>query len=255
MTAEFLESELLRRAGFRHAFFTRQGGVSSGPYRSLNFSSAVGDDPTNVAKNLVLAAEALGTAPERIYFLSQVHGVEAMTVDGSENRDEMLHRRGDAVLARAKGVTVGVRSADCVPVLVADPATGAVAAIHAGWRGTAAGVVAHAIEGLRELIGARGELLAAIGPHISADAFEVSDEVAAELAACCPDAGVVIRDRGPRPHVDLRRIVRSQLAELGLPDAAIDDVFGCTVGDPDRFFSYRRDGKVGGRHLSAIVAR
>jgi YfiH family protein len=253
-SAVLLESALLSRAGFSHGFFTRQGGVSDGAFRSLNFSSAVGDAPERVAANFERAGTALGVDAPRIYFLSQVHGRDVITVDGSEPRSEVLERRGDGVVSRTPGVACGVRSADCVPVLVADRRSGAVAALHAGWRGTVAGIVGAGVRRLCELAGNDVDLVAAIGPHISLAAFEVSEEVARELAAASPDAGVVDRSRGPRPHVDLRRIVRAQLRAAGLADENVDDVFGCTVGDPERFFSFRRDGAKSGRHLSAIVA-
>jgi len=141
--ASLLESPLLGRAGFRHGFFTRNGGVSTGPYRSLSFSLAVGDEPGNVAENLRRAAGALGVPSERIYYLSQVHGRQTQLADGQEPPARFLEREGDAVLAipGTLALACAVRSADCVPILVADRATGAVAAIHAGWRGVVAGVV------------------------------------------------------------------------------------------------------------------
>jgi copper oxidase (laccase) domain-containing protein len=107
---------------------------------------------------------------------------------------------------------------------------------------------------LREIAGGETDLVAAIGPHISLQAFEVSEEVAREIAAASPDPDVVDTTFGPRPHVDLRRVIRAQLRVAGVPEANIDDVFGCTVGDPTQFFSFRRDGPKSGRHLSAIVA-
>ncbi|MDQ2643753.1 MAG: peptidoglycan editing factor PgeF [Myxococcota bacterium] len=254
--ASLLESPLLGRAGFRHGFFTRNGGVSTGPYRSLSFSLAVGDEPGNVAENLRRAAGALGVPSERIYYLSQVHGRQTQLADGRETPARFLEREGDAVLAvpGTDGLACAVRSADCVPILVADRATGAVAAIHAGWRGVVAGAVGAAVSALREQTGQRGDLIAAIGPHISLRAFEVSDEVAAELARAS-DATDVVHHGATRPHVDLRRIVRAQLAAAGLESSAIDDVQGCTVSEPERFFSFRRDGAKSGRHLSAIVPR
>lgn len=248
------QSPLLQAAGFRHAFFTRRGGVSSGPYESLSFSVAAGDLAGNVEENLARAARVLGVAPERVYFLSQVHGREVKLLEGGENRLEVLHERGDAVASLRGDLACAVRVADCAPVLIGDKSSGAAAAIHAGWRGVVAGVVAAAVDSLRARVGS-GDLVAAIGPHISVERFEVSEDVAAELAAASPDPDVVDRTRGPKPHVDLRRILRAQLRQLGLSDAAIDDVGGCTVGDPGLYFSYRRDGRQSGRHLAAIVPR
>ena len=249
-----LSSPLLKSAGFRHAFFTRRGGASQGPYSSLSFSLAVGDEPAHVAENLRRAGVVLGVPAERIYYLSQVHGRGTQVVDAAEASASFVQREGDAVIARSGELACGVRSADCVPILLGDRKTGAVAAIHAGWRGAVAGVVPAAVAALRAEIGSSGELVAAIGPHISAASFEVSEEVAAQLEAAS-DAGGVVHRSGPRPHVDLRRIARAQLLAAGLAGAAIDDVFGCTVAEPELFFSFRRDGPKSGRHLSAIVPR
>lgn len=249
-----LESPLLGRAGFRHGFFTRNGGVSEGPYRSLSFSLAVGDEPGNVAENLRRAAGALGVPSDRIYYLSQVHGRQTQLADGGEPPARFLEREGDAVIAVGGQLACAVRSADCVPILVADRSSGAVAAIHAGWRGVVANVVGAAVAALRDNTQQRGDLIAAIGPHISVHAFEVSEEVAAELARASA-ATDVVHHGATRPHVDLRRIVRAQLTAAGLDSSAIDDVEGCTVSEPERFFSFRRDGARSGRHLSAIVPR
>jgi hypothetical protein len=254
-SAHYQQSPLLQAAGFRHAFFTRRGGVSSGAYESLNFSVAVGDLAENVQENLARAARALGVDPERVYFLSQVHGREVKVLTGAENRQEVLHERGDGVIGTRGDLACAVRVADCAPILIGDKASGAAAAVHAGWRGTVGGVVAAAVERLRAELGGPGELVAAIGPHISLARFEVSADVAAELLGASPDPDVVDHTCGPKPHVDLRRILRAQLVQLGLADDAIDDVGGCTVGDASLYFSYRRDGSQSGRHLAAIVPR
>jgi YfiH family protein len=254
MPVEFLESPLLRENGFRHAFFTRHGGVSEGPYRSLNFSRSVGDEPERVAMNLALAAEALGVGPERVFFLSQVHGTNAVALAGNENREAVVEVEGDALASRAAGLACGVRTADCVPVLLGDKRSGAAAAVHAGWRGIVRGVLEAGVTKLRELAGGDVELVAALGPHIRLWSFEVGEDVADEIANASPVPCVVRRD-GMKPHVRLDNIVRAKLGALGVKPEDIDDVGGCTVTEDERFFSYRRDGKVGGRHLSAIVPR
>jgi hypothetical protein len=251
--AEFLESALLREAGFRHAFFTRNGGVSRGPYQSLSFSVAAGDSAENVKANLERAAEALGVAPEKVHFLSQVHGAVTHLLEGDEAQSQVIELEGDALLSRAPNIACGVRSADCVPVLLADRKSGAVAAAHAGWRGAVKGVVTSAMRALRERW-PDADLIAAIGPHISLAAFEVSDDVAEAILAASRDPNIVERTR-EKPHVDLRRMLRAELRAEGLADSAIDDVWGCTVSERERFFSFRRDGKASGRHLSAIVPR
>lgn len=251
--AEFLESALLRQAGFRHAFFTRNGGVSNGAYQSLSFSSAAGDSVSNVNENLRRAAVALGVENERVFFLSQVHGRVAHTLNGNEEQSALIQVEGDALVSRIAGRAIGVRHADCVPVLLADRKSGAVAAAHAGWRGAVNGVVSSAIEALRA-VSPHSELIAAIGPHISLAAFEVSEDVADTIVAASRDPQIVDRS-GQKPHIDLRRMLHAELRAQGLGPTDVDDVHGCTVSDPVRFFSYRRDGKASGRHLSAIVPR
>lgn len=255
--AAYLQSPLLARAGFRHAFFTRVGGASEGPFESLSFSTAVGDQPAAVDENLRRAGALLGVDAERILFLSQVHGREALFYDAPATRAQTITLEGDALGGSDVQSAYGVRSADCVPVLIADEQSGAVMAVHAGWRGVARRVVEAGVSRLLERSGGSepSRLLAAIGPHISLPAFEVSDDVAAELAASCPAPGAVYRQGFAKPHVDLRYIVTQQLFALGLTEASVDHVNGCTVLDPARFFSFRRDGKRSGRHLSAIVPR
>jgi hypothetical protein len=246
-----LKSAMLEAAGFRHGFFMRRGGVSPPPWESLNLSSASGDDPARVAENLERVAAELGVASERIYYLSQVHGADVRVLDGSEARERLLYQEGDITLSRAPGVGCAVRMADCAAVLIADRASGAVAAVHSGWRGTVQRAVASAIRSLRE--GGRGELVAAIGPHIERCCFEVGPDVADQIAAACsaPRSEVVVA-REPRPHVDLRRVLESQLSDEGV---AFESVAGCTMCDAERFHSYRREGPRSGRMMAVIVAR
>jgi len=250
-------STLLSQAGFRHAFFTRQGGASEGPFRSLSFSTAVGDEPEHVNENLRRAATWLGVEPEQVLYLSQVHGRDPHFYGrgAAPPRSQLLTLEGDALGGADPRQAYGVRSADCVPILIGDADSGAVMAIHAGWRGVLAGVLEAAVTCLRQNSGGRGALLAAVGPHISAAAFEVSEEVARSLDAVSPIRGAVSRRDGAKPHVDLRFIVTQKLLALGLIEACIDQIGGCTQLEPERYFSFRRDGKRSGRHLSAIVPR
>jgi YfiH family protein len=250
------QSPVLLRAGFRHAFFTRLGGASEGPFRSLSFSTAVGDEPRHVDENLRRAGALLGVEPARILYLSQVHGREARFYAEPALRSDTITLEGDAIGGSEPGSAYGVRSADCVPLLVADAGSGAVMAIHAGWRGVVGGAVEAGVDCLRRhASGSSSRLLAAIGPHISRAAFEVSEDVAAQLAASCPVAGAVTGGEETKPHVDLRFIVTQKLLALGLDGADIDQVGGCTLLDSNLYFSFRRDGKASGRHLSAIVPR
>ncbi|AKT37222.1 peptidoglycan editing factor PgeF [Chondromyces crocatus] len=254
--AEALHSALLTKAGFAHAFFTRRGGVSVPPWDTLNLAASTGDDPAAVRENLARVARHLGVPAEKVYFLSQVHGVDARVLTGDEARDEVLTERGDITLSATSGVACGIRTADCIPVLLADRNSGAVAAVHSGWRGTVAGAAAAGLLALRRLADPGARYIAAIGPHIEACCFEVGEDVAEQLAACSSlGAAAVLPREGAPPHVDLRRVVRAQLEAAGLDPEAIDDVPGCTVCDAARFFSFRRDGQRSGRLFSAIVAR
>ena len=197
----------------------------------------------------------LGVAPERVLYTSQVHGRETRYFREQALRADVITLEGDALGGNEPNSAYGVRSADCVPILLADSSSGAVMAIHAGWRGVVAGVAEAGVERLRQEVGTGARLLAAIGPHISATAFEVSEDVAAELARACPAPGAILRPPGAKPHVDLRFIVTQKLLAVGLTEECIDQVGGCTFLEPQLYFSFRRDGKASGRHLSAIVPR
>jgi hypothetical protein len=251
----YISSPLLEAAGFRHAFFTRVGGVSRGPYASLSFSTSAGDDACAVEENLRRAAGVLGVDAARVLYTSQVHGATALFTRGEQQRSDVIELENDAIGGREPGHAYAVRSADCVPILVADTVSSAVIAIHAGWRGLVNGIIESAIARLLcETSSTSERLLAAIGPHISVRAFEVSDDVASALNEASPAAGAVRRN-GAKAYVSLSHIARAKLLELGFASRHIDETGGCTASEPDRFFSFRRDGKTSGRHLSAIVPR
>lgn len=251
----FDASALLQGAGFKHAFFGRLGGVSKFPLDSLNVAALVtGDDPLAVQENVQRCANVLGVGLEKLYLLSQIHGTNAVVLDGTEDRDEVILRRADIAASSAPGVACGVRSADCVSILLADRSSGAVTAVHSGWVGTVANVVSVGVDVLRR-IAPFADIIAAIGPHIEQCCFEVGDDVAERLAnASILGTSVVDRSRD-KPHVNLRRIIRAQLTSAGVDDACIDDVYGCTVCNVERYFSYRRDANKSGRMLAAIVTR
>jgi YfiH family protein len=250
-----LQSGLLARAGFSHAFFTRRGGVSEGPFAALNLSPEVGDLSEHVRENFGRAARTLGLPPERLYVAAQVHGREVISLHGTEAASTVARTAADAIVSKAPGIGCGVRTADCVPILLADPETGLVAAVHAGWRGLVRHVIASATERMLELGSRKGALLAAFGPHIGPDAFEVGDDVAREIANASAARGVVERAASGKALVSLGRVVRAQLRAAGLEDAHIEQVPGCTYRDASQFFSYRRDGQRSGRMLAVIVPR
>ena len=264
-----LQSETLKNAGFRHGFSTRAGGVSEPPFETMDFATQ--RDPARLRENQRRLGEAVGFDPARLFQAHQVHGRTVLVAGGDPAA--MLTLEADALVAEpGSGNAVAIRIADCVPVLLGDPSTGRVAAVHAGWRGVVADVVGAAV---RQLAGDRsggrgaasssasnaGSIIAAIGPSIGPCCFEVGIDVAEKIARTTTDLAIARREeaRG-KAYVDLRRAVRAQLRALGLSDSSIEDVpdrtrAGCTRCDARRFYSYRRDADASGRLIAVIVAR
>lgn len=240
-----LRSAQLTQQGFVHGFSTREAGVSNAPFDSRNLGRAIGDSEDAVAENHRLLAQDVGY--ESLFELSQVHSAVVREVRRTEDPKLVRAEEGDALIAREAGVAVGVRTADCIPLLLAHPHTGAVAAVHAGWRGVEAGIAGAAV---RTMGVSASELIAVAGPHIRLASFEVGEDVAERLEAASSAQNVVSRAYA-KPHVDLFRVLKAQLADIGV---RLEDLGGDTFADVGRFFSYRRDGKTG-RHLSVIVAR
>lgn len=245
-----LRSKLLLEAGFQHAFFTRQGGCSPAPFDSLNFSASSGDDPHNVERNFETASSALQVERTHLFCVSQVHGTDIQRVNQTDEVAVVIKTQADALITSSPRVAVGVRIADCVPILVADRNTGIVAAIHAGWRGAVGNIVGKTIA---RWPNQTADLIAAIGPHISLKSFEVGEEVATQIEQVADGESVIDRNLGHRPHANLRNLIAHQLRKAGVTE--IDHVEGCTYLDSDRFFSFRRDGNPSGRMLAAIVAK
>ncbi|MBX5482986.1 MAG: peptidoglycan editing factor PgeF [Myxococcaceae bacterium] len=238
----------------RHAFSVREGGVSEGPFASLNLGFATGDVRARVNENLRRFASALNVPPGSLITVSQVHGDRLLEATAPQDGDEVPPPLGEAdgVWTRTAGLAVGVKTADCVPILISDAAGRCVAAVHSGWRGTDLRISARAVETLAVQGVEPASLVAAIGPCIGACCYEVSEELAFRFERAF-GAEVVRRDR-PKPHLDLPRAVRLTLVAAGVRPDRIDVLDACTACDPARFFSHRRDRGISGRHLSAIVA-
>lgn len=234
-----------------HGFSTRQGGVSVGRYASLNLGGKWGDDAEAVAENRRRLAEAAGFSLSRLFTARQVHGARVAVVESATTPAQLAPVEADVVATAVPGAVVGVYTADCVPILLADD-EGRVAAAHAGWRGTVAGVAAAAVEALEALGARRQRLRAALGPSICVRCFEVGEEVAAAFSAVVPAA--VVRDLGSRPHIDLWLANRLLLEGARVPAAAIDAAPPCTHCQAERFFSFRRDGAGIGQQLSFVKA-
>lgn len=266
-------SPSLAAHGFRHAFSTRVGGVSAPPFDSLNLARNVGDEPERVLENHRRLALAVGYEVDRLVEVTQVHGSLCLAVDGLARAGEIdvarvRREEADALASARAGLALGVRTADCLPLLLADPETRSVAAVHAGWRGAVAGVVPAAIACLRAAPRVSPpSLLAAIGPHIRSASFEVGGEVqeaferafaglegAEARASAVARMGPLVTRRDGRAHVSLATLVVAQLLGAGLRLERIDDVGGDTFAEPSTFHSYRRDGARSGRQLSVIVA-
>ena len=230
--------------GVPHGFSLRTGGVSEGAFGSLNLARTVGDAPEAVAENHRRFAAAVGVDAARLFEVSQVHGRRVVTAEPGADPAELRLEEADALVTRGPGA-VAVRTADCVPLLFADLTAGVVAAAHAGWRGVEARIAQATLE---QMGSAPADVIAVIGPHIRR--FEVGPEVAERIAAVA-EGERVVRPGEPRPFVDLAATLRAQLEALGV--GAIEDVGGCTLDEPARFFSHRRDAGHTGRHLAAIA--
>ncbi|MBC3841982.1 peptidoglycan editing factor PgeF [Streptacidiphilus sp. 4-A2] len=224
--------------GAHFAFTDRWGGVSTSPFQQLNLGGAVGDDPAAVQGNRRLAAEALGLDPADVVWMNQVHGREVAVVTGRQ--PEGSAPRVDALVTDRPGLALAVLTADCVPVLLADPVAGVVAAAHAGRPGLAAGVVPAAVGAMLDLGAAAERITAVIGASVCGRCYEVPAPLRDEIAALEPDTRS--RTSWGTPALDLPAGVRAQLARLGVtvrPEPHI-----CTLESADHF-SYRREQRTG----------
>jgi len=221
--------------GGRVLFSTRRGGVSAGPYASLNLGRLTDDDGANVDANRDRLAAAVGLPRDRFLYGKQVHGATVRRATGPMGR----HAEEDGQATSRPELAALVFVADCLPVMLAAP--GGVAALHGGWRGLAGGIVAEGVAALREL-GVEGELSAALGPSARGCCYEVGEEVHAAFADV---PGARIGER----NLDLAAVARYALAAAGV--SAVHDTGLCTMCD-DRFFSHRRDGGVTGRQAGVV---
>ncbi|HUH04627.1 MAG TPA: peptidoglycan editing factor PgeF [Kofleriaceae bacterium] len=248
---EVLRSRLIPEELFMHGFPTRHGGVSTGLRSSLNLGFRWGDDLAVVEENRRLLAAHVGFAPEALVVTKHVHGTRVWRV-GEALPDPPEF---DGLVSDRPGPVLGAFAADCIPLVFADPEARVCGAAHAGWRGTVAGIGREVIARMAELGAAPDRVRVALGPSIGPCCFEVGPEVVEEFTAALPGVdGLIVR--GPRKeHIDLRRAMRVILESVGVRAAHIDDSPPCTRCDPERFFSYRRDGREGGVHMGFIGLR
>jgi len=235
--------------GISHGVSTRAGGVSVGPYASLNLGASVGDVPDAVTENRARLALALGFEPDRLVTTPQVHGKGVLVVDETTTAEAALTIRADILVSRTPGFLLMQRLADCVGMLLWHQQAGVVGVAHAGWRGTALGVAGRFVEAAADLGGDPDGLRVVVGPSIGPCCFEVGEEVVEQI----PGARDVstLGPRG-RPHVDLWELNRRQLVAAGVPAAQVDVAGACTRCQPETYFSHRALGYPAGRFGAAI---
>lgn len=225
-------------SGAHFAFTDRWGGVSAAPYEELNLGGAVGDDPAAVGTNRELAAKSLGLDPARVVWMNQVHGADVEVV--TEAWGDKPVPRVDAVVTAERGLALAVLTADCTPVLLADPVAGIVAAVHAGRPGMVAGIVPAALRAMTELGADPSRIVARTGPAVCGRCYEVPEGMRAEVAAVEPAAHA--ETSWGTPAVDVTAGVHAQLDRLGVHDRWQSPE--CTLESGDHF-SYRRDRTTG----------
>ena len=223
-------------AGVRHGFFGRRGGVSEGPWASLNVGLRSGDQPERIATNRALAAAELGAGPGRLVTARQVHGAGVLTV--AEPWDNLQPPEADALVTDRQELLLGVLTADCGPVLLADATAGVIGAAHAGWKGALGGVLEAVVAAMGGLGARPGRITAALGPCIGQPSYEVGPEFAARFAEAEPGSQRFFAPAGARPVFDLKGFIAMRLTRAGV--GRVETLAHDTCADEERFFSYRR---------------
>lgn len=251
MSVPFEQSSALAALSeVRHGFFGRQGGRSTGIFASLNTSMSSGDDLNLVTHNRSQTIEMLGLHPGSLATVRQVHSNAVLLFTKPRNGNETA----DAMVTKVSGVTLGILTADCVPLLLADPHAGVIGAAHAGWKGAVNGIVAATVDAMIGLGADPARITAAVGPAISRANYEVGPQFAADLLARHPQAGSrITKPNGGREHFDLPGFVADQLRRAGV--GRLHDLGICTYAAADRYFSHRRathEGTTTGRQIALI---
>jgi len=250
-----LASELARFDTISHAYFTRPGGVSKGLYEGLNTGIGSSDNPEHVRINRSLAAGHLGTTEEKLTTVYQIHSADAVIVEASFEGERP---KADALVTKTPGLIIGVQTADCGPVLFADPTAGIIGAAHAGWKGATGGILESTLDAMERLGANRANITAILGPTISAANYEVGPEFIDRLMAIDKTNERWIRPSPNARHgmFDLPGYIVDRLQQQGV---AASWTGQCTYGDEGNFFSYRRTTHRSepdyGRQLSAICLK
>jgi YfiH family protein len=250
-----LQSPLLSAIpGLRHAFFSREGGVSDGIYASLNGGLGSNDDPAAVAENRRRMAEQMGVPPSHFLGVHQSHSPDAAVATGPWQGAS--RPRADAIVTRTEGLAIGITAADCGPLLLVDPDARVIGAAHAGWKGALTGIVESTIEAMEKLGAERAGIVAAIGPLIRQPSYEVGNEFVERFMEEDAENTLFLLPAAREGHAmfDLAGFIRARLENAGV--LVIDDIGIDTYSD-ERFFSYRRSVHRKepdyGRHVHAIV--
>ena len=239
--------------GLRHAFFTRDGGVSGGIYTSLNGGTGSSDDPGNVAENRRRMAEQIGVTPENFLSVWQIHSPDAVVASGPWPGERP---RADAIVTRTEGLAIGATAADCGPILFVDPNARVIGAAHAGWKGALTGVLESTVAAMEKLGAERSGIVAAIGPLIRQPSYEVGGEFVERFIEADAENTVFFLPSTREGHAmfDLAGFIRMRLENAGV--LMIDDIGVDTYSD-ERFYSYRRSVHWKepdyGRHVHAIA--
>jgi YfiH family protein len=248
-------ASLATLAGIRHAFFTRDGGVSQGFYESLNGGIGSQDAPANVVENRARMAAAVGVATDALITAYQIHSLDVVIAERPWAMSE--RPKADAIVTRVPGLAVAVTTADCGPILLADAQARVVAAAHAGWRGAFSGVIEATVAAMERCGADRSRIVAALGPTIGPDNYEVGPEFVAQFRDADTANGRFFQPSERQGHArfDLPGYIAARLAGAGL--MRIEDVRQCTYANPQKFFSYRRSVHCAetdyGRHVNAIA--
>ena len=256
---QYVESRALQGCGFvEHAFCTRWGGVSAGDFENLNFSFREGDPGEQVRKNWEILAGAFAVPARQFLVVNQVHGDRILAVDGDHPKpSENQVLEYDAIVTDRPGLAIGIKTADCVPILLADRAKRVIGAVHAGWKGTSLAIARQAVDTLVQRYASRpADIVAAIGPAIGPCCYQVDDIVFESMrdAGRGEDFFSPCSEKG-RWKLDLFSANRWQLEAAGLHAENISSSGICTACRGDYFFSHRREKGRTGRHLNFILIR
>jgi YfiH family protein len=241
--------------GIRHGFFTRAGGVSDGVYASLNGGVGSNDKQSNVAENRARMAASLGVTSDRLLTAYQIHSPHVVVADKAWAQNE--RPSADAIVTRTPGLAIGISTADCGPVLLADRQASVIGAVHAGWRGALGGVVEATVAAMERLGAQRARMIAAAGPMIRQQNYEVGPDLIDRFLAAEPDSArfFVAAERSGHAMFDLAGYIVDRLRRAEV--AEIEDLGHCTYADPEQFYSYRRATHRAerdyGRHINAIA--